>query len=549
MTCILNMNNPRLLSLKSRNMSSLLKFAILMLVIISRADCIAQEIIFLTHSVGSGLYKEGKIAERFTQYNADHGTDYLINRRSYPEEPYPWDNDPYDYWNVWVNGTCSSNVTGYGCLSSIVEKYDVVIMKHCYTAARIEPDIGAPDIASNRKSIENYKLQYRAIRDRLDSYPETKFIVFTLTPRHRLRTDAAQAARAKSFADWVKNEWLQEDGKEHGNIFIFDWWGYIAENNPAPEQGAVNCLRYDYEKDHSSDNSHPNLLANETMGPVFANYIVETIEGRQSIPVAAISVTSAAGEASISTDKGTLQLNATVLPEDATNISVTWSIQDGTGLASIDASGMVTAIANGTVTAMATATDGSGVYGTLLITITNQFIAVTGIEVTGEGGATGITTSQGTLQLYAAITPADASDKTVHWSVQNETGQAEISPEGMLTAISDGEVVARAASTDGSNITGSLNITITNQLLPTGLTNNLPEAVSIKISHSAIRIDLNKDTPYDQIRIYTLTGSPVLAKNIRAMNEIVEVAHFLPGVYIMVLSGEGEILTRKLVLH
>ena len=56
--------------------------------------------------------------------------------------------------------------------------------------------------------------------------------------------------------------------------------------------------------------------------------------------------------------------------------------------ASINSStGLLTATDNGTVTARATANDGSGVYGTLTITISNQVIPVTGITVTGAGGA------------------------------------------------------------------------------------------------------------------------------------------------------------------
>ena len=40
--------------------------------------------------------------------------------------------------------------------------------------------------------------------------------------------------------------------------------------------------------------------------------------------------------------------------------------------ASISSTGLVTAVDNGTVTVRATANDGSGVYGTLTITISNQ---------------------------------------------------------------------------------------------------------------------------------------------------------------------------------
>ena len=89
------------------------------------------------------------------------------------------------------------------------------------------------------------------------------------------------------------------------------------------------------------------------------------------------------GEANtISTDKGTLQLSATVLPETATNKTVTWSITNGSGEASISQDGLVTAIKNGTVTVTATATDGSGVAGYFEITITNQVILSDGTKET-----------------------------------------------------------------------------------------------------------------------------------------------------------------------
>ena len=48
---------------------------------------------------------------------------------------------------------------------------------------------------------------------------------------------------------------------------------------------------------------------------------------------------------------------------------------------------IVTAVSNGTVTARATANDGSGIVGSLVITISGQVIPVTGITVTGAGGS------------------------------------------------------------------------------------------------------------------------------------------------------------------
>ena len=195
-----------------------------------------------------------------------------------------------------------------------------------------------------------------------------------------------------------------------------------------------------------------------------------TISG-QVIPVTGIAVTGASGSTTITTDNGTLQLTATVLPADATNKTVTWSIVNGTGQATINSTGLVTAVTSGTVTAVATANDGSGVTGTLVITITNQFIPVTSVTVTGASGSTTIITDNGSLQLTAAVTPADATNKTVTWSIVNGTGQATINTTGLVTAVSNGTVTARATATDGSGVVGSLVITISGQVIPvTGIT-------------------------------------------------------------------------------
>ncbi len=200
--------------------------------------------------------------------------------------------------------------------------------------------------------------------------------------------------------------------------------------------------------------------------------------------VSSIVVTSNGGVSSIATDNGTLQLHATVLPSNATNKTVTWSISNGTDKASISSTGLLTALKNGTATARATANDGSGVYGTLSISISNQIIPVTGISVTGAGGSSLITSIGGTLQLTAAVLPADATNKTVTWSISSGTDKASISPTGLVTALADGTATARATANDGSGVYGSLSITISNQIIRvTGI------SVTGEGGRSAISID------------------------------------------------------------
>lgn len=87
------------------------------------------------------------------------------------------------------------------------------------------------------------------------------------------------------------------------------------------------------------------------------------------IKVTSITVNSASN--TITQNGGTLAMQAAVLPINATNTSVTWSV-DSPNLASISSSGLLTAIANGTVTVKATAQDGSGVFGTKEIVISGQ---------------------------------------------------------------------------------------------------------------------------------------------------------------------------------
>ena len=94
--------------------------------------------------------------------------------------------------------------------------------------------------------------------------------------------------------------------------------------------------------------------------------------GSSVVLVSSITVSGNANATTISTMGGTLQMGAVVLPAGATNATYAWTVQNGTGTATINATGLLTAISNGTVTVTATANDASGVTGTKIITISNQ---------------------------------------------------------------------------------------------------------------------------------------------------------------------------------
>lgn len=85
--------------------------------------------------------------------------------------------------------------------------------------------------------------------------------------------------------------------------------------------------------------------------------------------VTSITVTGEGGATTVASGSD-LQMSAAVLPVNATDTSVVWSVVNGTGTATIDANGLLSATGVGTVTVVATANDASGVTGTLVITVT-----------------------------------------------------------------------------------------------------------------------------------------------------------------------------------
>jgi uncharacterized protein YjdB len=194
--------------------------------------------------------------------------------------------------------------------------------------------------------------------------------------------------------------------------------------------------------------------------------ITVTAAAATPIDVAGI-VVAGAGDAITVANGATLQMGATVLPVDATDMSVTWSVVAGTGTATISATGLLTGTAVGTVSAKATANDGSAIVGELEITVTAVAatpIDVASIVVAGAGDA--ITVANGaTLQMGATVLPVDATDMSVTWSVVAGTGTATISATGLLTGTGMGTVTVNATANDGSGIVGTLGITVTEMVI------------------------------------------------------------------------------------
>ncbi|WP_130862530.1 Ig-like domain-containing protein [Bacilliculturomica massiliensis] len=119
-----------------------------------------------------------------------------------------------------------------------------------------------------------------------------------------------------------------------------------------------------------------------------------------TIIVTGITVTAPA--AVIDTKGGTLQMSAEVVPENAANKNVTWSVDDESK-AAISEAGLLTASADGSVVVTAAAQDRSGVSGTFTVTITNQSGTA---SVCGHDGEGAFTVGAGTSASPYEITNA-----------------------------------------------------------------------------------------------------------------------------------------------
>ena len=237
-----------------------------------------KNVIFLHHSTGYNIWvgctnryaykltKKGDVQKYFEDYNRKNKTNYVISEQYFPKEaPYGWKNYPYDYYNIWVKNAGDKPYMEEPTLEILTKEFDVIVFKHCYPVSKILADTGTPDINSNIKRIENYKLQYTALKTKMHEFPNNKFIVWTPAVFVKNQITEDEANRTQKFYKWMIDEW-DEKGD---NIFIWDFYKYETE-------GGL------YMQDKYADgpsNSHPNRDYSAKISPLFSKFIIEVING------------------------------------------------------------------------------------------------------------------------------------------------------------------------------------------------------------------------------------------------------------------------------
>ena len=172
----------------------------------------------------------------------------------------------------------------------------------------------------------------------------------------------------------------------------------------------------------------------------------------------------------------TVQLSATCEPEEAI-ADVSWS-SSNQKIATVDANGLVTAHQAGKVTITATSKDGSKTKGSISLQV------VSGVSGLTIEGASSVAAGK-SITLKAVVTPADATLKSVTWSVDCDKSVATISQSGKLTtkAVSSiTTITVTAVSQQNAAIRATHTVTIR------------PATSGISISAPTLTIDLASPT-------------------------------------------------------
>jgi uncharacterized protein YjdB len=150
-------------------------------------------------------------------------------------------------------------------------------------------------------------------------------------------------------------------------------------------------------------------------------------------------------------------IETTVLPNSATDKSVTWS-SNNTSVATINANGLVTAKAAGTAEITVKTNDGDKM-ATRIVSVYQPGVKIptTGLTLNKEAMLIGININ---MPLEAKIYPPNATNQNVVWKSGDES-IAKVNANGIVTGVTPGDVEIWAVTVDGDYPSSPCKVTVT----------------------------------------------------------------------------------------
>lgn len=152
---------------------------------------------------------------------------------------------------------------------------------------------------------------------------------------------------------------------------------------------------------------------------------------------------------SLSIEKGKTQnLSVTITPSNATNKNITWS-SSNTSVATISG-GKITAIKAGNATI--TAKTSNGKTATCKVTVTDNYVAVTGGHWVISNPVTIYIGNSLCLKDKFSISPSNATDKSINWKIDNSSIASINTTTGTIKGLKVGNTIVRGTLSNGKEI-------------------------------------------------------------------------------------------------
>ncbi|MBO4359761.1 MAG: Ig-like domain-containing protein, partial [Eubacteriaceae bacterium] len=142
-------------------------------------------------------------------------------------------------------------------------------------------------------------------------------------------------------------------------------------------------------------------------------------------------------------------------PDTADTEAVVFSVENGTGEATIDENGVLSPVKSGTVTVKAASAADQSVSDSMEVTILPVKVTAVAIEGPASIARTAV------VEYKVNLTPAGADPVGVKWSITEKDGAATVDENGSVKAVSEGKVILKAELTDGSGLYDEIEITVT----------------------------------------------------------------------------------------
>lgn len=229
----------------------------------------------------------------------------------------PGDNTNMNHWILWFNDYLNGIKT-YDCATGSNE---IILFKSCFPISNITGDGTEPgNPFLDTQTLANYRAVYRhpsgsgntyleggvtykPLEDIFAENPGVLFIIITAPSNVPSQTNNTMADRARTFNNWLKNDWLSNYNASHTglrNVAVFDWFDtltYPSDDARTESYDPIgpqvygtypvrNMTKFEYRE--SASDSHPNTTANQYSTTVFAtntpNFIDTAYNTWQSPP-------------------------------------------------------------------------------------------------------------------------------------------------------------------------------------------------------------------------------------------------------------------------